>query len=105
MTNLLSTYLKQKQIYYLQDSGAFLEKRFAGLATVEIHCGDMENSYNFTNNYTWGYEVTKIKNLDPLLIWSDLNFSDFLKLYHSWGQSQCKASEANALTRFKNPQI
>ncbi|KAH9668617.1 Beta-galactosidase 6 [Citrus sinensis] len=41
----------------LPDSGAFLEKRFAGLATVEIHCGDMENSYNFTNNYTWGYEV------------------------------------------------
>ncbi|KAJ4715231.1 Beta-galactosidase [Melia azedarach] len=40
----------------LPDSGAFLEKRFSGLAAMEIHCNGME-LYNFTNNYTSGYQV------------------------------------------------
>lgn len=43
-------------IICFKDSGAFLEKRFAGLATMEIHCNGME-LYNFTNNYTSGYQV------------------------------------------------
>ncbi|TKY60458.1 Beta-galactosidase 16 [Spatholobus suberectus] len=37
-----------------KDSGAFLERRFAGLTTVEIQCG--EESYDLTNS-TWGYQV------------------------------------------------
>ncbi|KAH7566939.1 hypothetical protein JRO89_XS08G0256400 [Xanthoceras sorbifolium] len=39
----------------LPDSGAFLERRFAGLTKVEIHCGEIV-LYNFTN-YEWGYQV------------------------------------------------
>ncbi|KAK7399349.1 hypothetical protein VNO78_10531 [Psophocarpus tetragonolobus] len=38
----------------LPDAGAFLERRFAGLTTVEIQCG--EESYDLTNS-TWGYQV------------------------------------------------
>ncbi|XP_057419693.1 beta-galactosidase 6-like isoform X2 [Lotus japonicus] len=38
----------------LPDSGAFLERRFAGLTTVEIQC--REESYDLTNS-TWGYQV------------------------------------------------
>ncbi|KAJ1405028.1 Glycoside hydrolase, family 35 [Sesbania bispinosa] len=38
----------------LPDSGPFLERRFAGLTTVEIQCG--EESYDLTNS-TWGYQV------------------------------------------------
>ncbi|KAK7358785.1 hypothetical protein VNO77_00724 [Canavalia gladiata] len=38
----------------LPDSGAFLERRFAGLTTVEIQC--TEKSYDLTNS-TWGYQV------------------------------------------------
>ncbi|XP_027341289.1 beta-galactosidase 6-like [Abrus precatorius] len=38
----------------LPDSGAFLERRFAGLTSVEIQCS--ENSYDLTNS-TWGYQV------------------------------------------------
>lgn len=37
-----------------KDSGAFLERRFAGLTTVEIQCA--EETYDFTNS-TWGYQV------------------------------------------------
>ncbi|XP_047165033.1 beta-galactosidase 6-like [Vigna umbellata] len=36
------------------DSGAFLERRFAGLTTVEIQCS--EGSFDLTNS-TWGYQV------------------------------------------------
>ncbi|XP_044470349.1 beta-galactosidase 6-like [Mangifera indica] len=39
----------------LPDSGAFLEKRFAGLRQVEIQCTEKE-FYNFTN-HSWGYQV------------------------------------------------
>ncbi|KAL2342889.1 hypothetical protein Fmac_004174 [Flemingia macrophylla] len=39
----------------LPDSGAFLERRFAGLTTVEIECSTQE-SYDLTNS-TWGYQV------------------------------------------------
>jgi len=42
------TLVKQK------DSGAFLERRFAGLTTVEIQCS--EGSFDLTNS-TWGYQV------------------------------------------------
>ncbi|XP_052114199.1 beta-galactosidase 6 isoform X2 [Arachis duranensis] len=38
----------------LPDSGAFLERRFAGLTTVEIRCS--EESHDLTNA-TWGYQV------------------------------------------------
>ncbi|CAL0330050.1 unnamed protein product [Lupinus luteus] len=38
----------------LPDSGAFLERRFAGLTSVEIQCS--EESYDLTNS-TWGYQV------------------------------------------------
>ncbi|KAK7318410.1 hypothetical protein RJT34_03110 [Clitoria ternatea] len=38
----------------LPDSGAFLERRFAGLTTVKIQCN--EESYDLTNS-TWGYQV------------------------------------------------
>ncbi|CAJ1937761.1 unnamed protein product [Sphenostylis stenocarpa] len=38
----------------LPDSGAFLERRFAGLTTVKIQCS--EESYDLTNS-TWGYQV------------------------------------------------
>jgi len=37
-----------------KDSGAFLERRFAGLRTVEIQCS--EGSFDLTNS-TWGYQV------------------------------------------------
>ncbi|KAJ6775112.1 BETA-GALACTOSIDASE RELATED [Salix purpurea] len=40
----------------LPDSGAFLERRYAGLTRVEIRCAQQE-VYNFTNNYEWGYQV------------------------------------------------
>ncbi|KAF4348580.1 hypothetical protein F8388_018972 [Cannabis sativa] len=40
----------------LPDSGAFLEKRFAGLTNVEIYSKFGNESYNFTN-YEWGYQV------------------------------------------------
>ncbi|XP_011031110.1 PREDICTED: beta-galactosidase 6 isoform X1 [Populus euphratica] len=40
----------------LQDSGAFLERRYAGLTRVEIRCAQQE-IYNFTNNYEWGYQA------------------------------------------------
>ncbi|KAI6691766.1 hypothetical protein NL676_019476 [Syzygium grande] len=39
----------------LPDSGAFLERRYAGLAEVEIWCTE-DQSYNF-RNYSWGYQV------------------------------------------------
>ncbi|KAJ0041462.1 hypothetical protein Pint_27447 [Pistacia integerrima] len=39
----------------LPDSGAFLERRFAGLREVKIQCTE-KDLYNFTN-YTWGYQV------------------------------------------------
>ncbi|XP_027190385.1 beta-galactosidase 6 isoform X2 [Cicer arietinum] len=39
----------------LPDSGAFLERRFAGLINVELQCSKQE-SLNL-NNYTWGYQV------------------------------------------------
>ncbi|XP_048335050.2 beta-galactosidase 6 isoform X1 [Ziziphus jujuba] len=40
----------------LPDSGAFLESRYAGFNSVEIHCTEKENLYNFTK-YAWGYQV------------------------------------------------
>ncbi|PON61833.1 Glycoside hydrolase [Parasponia andersonii] len=40
----------------LPDSGPFLERRFAGLTRVEIHCKTENDYYNFTN-YQWGYQV------------------------------------------------
>ncbi|XP_028786590.1 beta-galactosidase 6-like [Neltuma alba] len=39
----------------LPDSGAFLERRFAGLTSVQIQCSE-EESYDLTNS-TWGYQV------------------------------------------------
>ncbi|XP_057985240.1 beta-galactosidase 6 isoform X1 [Hevea brasiliensis] len=41
----------------LPDSGAFLEKRYAGLTRVEIQCTEEKDLYNFTTNYQWGYQV------------------------------------------------
>ncbi|KDP24928.1 hypothetical protein JCGZ_24426 [Jatropha curcas] len=41
----------------LPDSGAFLEKRYAGLTSVEIQCTKEKDFYNFTDNYQWGYQV------------------------------------------------
>ncbi|GAU19557.1 hypothetical protein TSUD_303700 [Trifolium subterraneum] len=40
----------------LPDSGAFLEKRFAGLNNVELQCSE-EETLNL-NNSTWGYQAT-----------------------------------------------
>ncbi|XP_057970690.1 beta-galactosidase 6 [Malania oleifera] len=65
----------------LLDSGAYLERRFAGLTMVEIQCNGIV-SYNFTN-YTWGYQVGLMgeklqiymeQNLDKVK-WSKANFS------------------------------
>lgn len=62
----------------LPDSGAFLEKRFAGLRQVGIKCE--EQSYNLTANYSWSYqvglkgeelEIYKEENLGSA-IWSEL---------------------------------
>ncbi|KAJ1401215.1 Glycoside hydrolase, family 35, partial [Sesbania bispinosa] len=39
----------------LPDSGAYLERRFAGLISVELQCTE-EKSLNLTNS-TWGYQV------------------------------------------------
>ncbi|WVZ21205.1 hypothetical protein V8G54_008527 [Vigna mungo] len=39
----------------LPDSGAFLERRFAGLISVQLHCSEKE-SLNLTNSL-WGYKV------------------------------------------------
>ncbi|OIV97003.1 hypothetical protein TanjilG_16852, partial [Lupinus angustifolius] len=39
----------------LPDSGAFLERRFAGLTRVELQCSE-EESLNLSNS-TWGYQV------------------------------------------------
>ncbi|KAJ8420168.1 hypothetical protein Cgig2_000258 [Carnegiea gigantea] len=61
-----------------KDSGAFLERRFAGLRQVGITCE--EQSYNLTANYSWGYQVGlkgeelqiyKEENLGSA-IWSEL---------------------------------
>ncbi|XP_062094078.1 beta-galactosidase 6 isoform X2 [Humulus lupulus] len=40
----------------LPDSGAFLEKRIAGLTKVEIYSKSGNESYDFTD-YEWGYQV------------------------------------------------
>lgn len=40
---------------FLQDAGAFLERRVAGLSDVEIRC-NQGDSYDF-GNYSWGYQV------------------------------------------------
>ena len=42
--------------FLFKDSGAFLERRFAGLTRVEIQC-KTENSYYNLTNYEWGYKV------------------------------------------------
>ncbi|KAJ6413674.1 hypothetical protein OIU84_006473 [Salix udensis] len=55
----------------LPDSGAFLERRYAGLTRVEIRCAQQE-VYNFTNNYEWGYQVGLTTN-QPLT-WFKIEF-------------------------------
>ncbi|XP_021900430.1 beta-galactosidase 6 isoform X2 [Carica papaya] len=40
----------------MQDSGSFLERRYAGLTEVRIQCSDETTAYDF-ENYEWGYEV------------------------------------------------
>ncbi|KAJ7945129.1 Beta-galactosidase [Quillaja saponaria] len=42
----------------LPDSGAFLERRFAGLNSVKIQCSEKDDDqfYDFSNS-TWGYQV------------------------------------------------
>ncbi|KAL5555213.1 hypothetical protein UlMin_037449 [Ulmus minor] len=66
----------------LPDSGAFLERRFAGLTRVEIQCKIEKEFYNFTN-YEWGYQVGlrgekfqiyKEQNLDQVE-WNDFEDS------------------------------
>ncbi|KAJ8765333.1 hypothetical protein K2173_012030 [Erythroxylum novogranatense] len=66
----------------LPDSGAFMEKRYAGLRIVQVQCngGDF---YNLTENHEWGYqvgilgenlEIYKQENLDKV-VWTELTSS------------------------------
>ncbi|KAE8707220.1 Beta-galactosidase 16 [Hibiscus syriacus] len=65
----------------LQDSGAYLERKYTGLSIVNILCSG-SNPYDFTN-YTWGYqiglkgeklEICKEENLEKVE-WSELDDS------------------------------
>ncbi|KAK9735545.1 hypothetical protein RND81_04G211700 [Saponaria officinalis] len=67
----------------LPDSGAFLEKRFAGLRSVLIRCNNGEEVYNLSAGYTWGYKVGltgedlqiyKDENVDKV-VWGGLETS------------------------------
>lgn len=56
----------------LPDSGAFLEKRFAGLNNVELQCSEQE-SLNL-NNSTWGYQVGLLG--EQLKVYTEQNSTD-----------------------------
>ncbi|KAG5035864.1 hypothetical protein JHK87_010774 [Glycine soja] len=56
----------------LPDSGAFLERRFAGLISVELQCSEQE-SLNLTNS-TWGYQVGLLG--EQLQVYKEQNNSD-----------------------------
>ncbi|CAJ2641457.1 unnamed protein product [Trifolium pratense] len=56
----------------LPDSGAFLERRFAGLNNVELQCSE-EETLNL-NNSTWGYQVGLLG--EQLEVYKDQNSSD-----------------------------
>ncbi|GMI86698.1 MUCILAGE-MODIFIED 2, beta-galactosidase 6 [Hibiscus trionum] len=65
----------------LQDSGAYLESKYAGLNKVNIQCSE-SSTYDFTN-YTWGYQVAlkgetleiyKEENLEKVE-WSEIDES------------------------------
>lgn len=56
----------------LPDSGAFLERRFAGLISVELPCSEQE-SLNLTNS-TWGYQVGLLG--EQLQVYKKQNNSD-----------------------------
>ncbi|KAL9233365.1 hypothetical protein vseg_008379 [Gypsophila vaccaria] len=74
----------------LPDSGAFLEKRFAGLRQVTIRCSAQE-LYNLTAGYTWGYKVGLTG--EDLQIYKDENVDRV-----AWGEVQ--TSPAQPLTWF-----
>ncbi|MED6124478.1 hypothetical protein PIB30_059281 [Stylosanthes scabra] len=56
----------------LPDSGAYLEKRFAGLTNVELQCSEQE-SLSLTNS-TWGYQVGLLG--EELEVYKEQNSSD-----------------------------
>ncbi|KAI4336465.1 hypothetical protein L6164_014988 [Bauhinia variegata] len=56
----------------LPDSGAFLERRFAGLTKVQIQCSEQE-TYNLANS-TWGYQVALVG--EQLEIYKEQTSSD-----------------------------
>ncbi|KAJ1391511.1 Glycoside hydrolase, family 35 [Sesbania bispinosa] len=56
----------------LPDSGAYLERRFAGLISVELQCSE-EGFLNLTNS-TWGYQVGLIG--EQLEVYKGQNCSD-----------------------------
>nr|KYP61873.1 Beta-galactosidase 3 [Cajanus cajan] len=56
----------------LPDSGAFLERRFTGLISVELQCSEDE-SLNLTNS-TWGYQVGLLG--EQLQVYKEQNNSD-----------------------------
>ncbi|KAG5135309.1 hypothetical protein JHK82_020043 [Glycine max] len=49
-----TTLISNSLLEQMNDAGAFLERRFAGLTAVEIQCS--EESYDLTNS-TWGYQT------------------------------------------------
>ncbi|KAH9623669.1 hypothetical protein KSS87_000245 [Heliosperma pusillum] len=75
----------------LPDSGAFLERRFAGLREVLIRCNGKDD-YNLTANYTWGYKVGLTG--EDLQIYKEENLGDVVWSGHA-------TSPAQPLTWFK----
>ncbi|XP_074307940.1 beta-galactosidase 6 isoform X2 [Silene latifolia] len=69
----------------LPDSGAFLERRFAGLRDVLIRCNG-EDDYSLTANYTWGYKVGLTG--EDLQIYKEENLGDLVWSGHETSPPQ-----------------
>ncbi|KAK6923724.1 hypothetical protein RJ641_009924 [Dillenia turbinata] len=84
----------------LPDSGAYLERKFAGLTKVRVHCSDNEYDEDFSNQ-TWGYQVGllgerqqiyKEENLD-VVKWSKMEGSTYEPL--TWYKTLFDAPQGN----------
>ncbi|CAL0319747.1 unnamed protein product [Lupinus luteus] len=81
----------------LPDSGAFLERRFAGLTIVELQCSE-EESLNLSNS-TWGYQVGLLgEQLEVYKNSSDIEWSELGNIInetHIWYKTSFDTPEGD----------